>query len=234
MIYLYVKTHNVTRLKYFGKTTRHDPISYPGSGKYWKRHLTKHGCNFTTDIIGEFDDPAACQEIALKFSIDNDIVNSDDWANLREENGLDGAPVGNYVSDATKGKISASLIGKKTPKSKYVIKEDISIRKARQKEIMSNTIWINDGVIVKRIKAHLPIPEGWVRGRPYSNVGHTKLKGGNKNGNSTRGKIIYNNGSCHRYFIENQQPEGWVRGKMEGCQGGTGALKKGKTYEQKA
>ena len=36
--YLYVKTHNVTGLKYFGKTTR-NPLTTNGSGVYWKSHI---------------------------------------------------------------------------------------------------------------------------------------------------------------------------------------------------
>ena len=40
--YLYVKQHSITGMKYFGKTTR-NPIKYIGSGKYWKRHISKHG-----------------------------------------------------------------------------------------------------------------------------------------------------------------------------------------------
>lgn len=38
IIHLYVKIHNVTGLKYFGKTTK-DPFKYRGSGKYWLAHL---------------------------------------------------------------------------------------------------------------------------------------------------------------------------------------------------
>lgn len=93
-IYLYIKTHNDTGLKYFGKTTKRDPHKYTGSGKYWKRHLKKHGSNYSTEIVATFEDEFACQEFALNFSKENDIVNSDEWANLQEENGLDGAPTG--------------------------------------------------------------------------------------------------------------------------------------------
>ena len=42
MIYLYVKTHNKTGLKYLGKTEQ-DPFVYLGSGKRWLNHLNKHG-----------------------------------------------------------------------------------------------------------------------------------------------------------------------------------------------
>ena len=40
--WLYIKEHNVTGLKYFGKTTR-DPLKYKGSGTHWTRHISKHG-----------------------------------------------------------------------------------------------------------------------------------------------------------------------------------------------
>jgi hypothetical protein len=93
-IYLYIKTHNKTGLKYFGKTTKKDPHKYTGSGTYWKRHLHKHGADYTTQIVSQFDDESLCEEFALKFSKEHDIVNSNEWANLQEENGITGAPKG--------------------------------------------------------------------------------------------------------------------------------------------
>jgi hypothetical protein len=91
---LYVKIHNVTGLKYFGKTTKKDPEKYIGSGKYWKNHVKKHGYSITTVIIGKFSDPKECKEFALNFSKKYNIVESDEWANLINENGMDGAPKG--------------------------------------------------------------------------------------------------------------------------------------------
>lgn len=93
-IYLYIKTHIDTGLKYFGKTTKKDPHKYTGSGKYWKRHLKKNGSNYSTEIVATFEDESSCQEFALNFSKKHNIVDSDEWANLQEENGLDGAPAG--------------------------------------------------------------------------------------------------------------------------------------------
>ena len=87
--YLYVKTHNITGLKYFGKTTAKDPCKYKGSGVYWTRHIEKHGYNVVTEIIGLYTNEQECYDIALKFSIDNNIVKSTNWANLKEES-LDG------------------------------------------------------------------------------------------------------------------------------------------------
>lgn len=49
--YLYIKTHNITGLKYLGQTTKQDPLSYKGSGKDWVEHLKRYGVDIHTDII---------------------------------------------------------------------------------------------------------------------------------------------------------------------------------------
>ena len=88
---LYVKTHAVTGMKYFGKTCSLDRISrYWGSGKTWRNHLAQNGKNFTTGVVGFYVDKEKCREAALKFSIENNIVNSQEWANEVIENGLNG------------------------------------------------------------------------------------------------------------------------------------------------
>lgn len=87
--YLYVKTHNVTGLKYFGKTTK-NPFKYLGSGVYWLRHIKLHGIDITTEIIGLYYRKEDIKQIAESFSIKHDIVNSIHWANCKLENGLDG------------------------------------------------------------------------------------------------------------------------------------------------
>lgn len=93
-IYLYVKQHNVTGLKYFGKTMKKDPYVYIGSGTHWRRHLKIHGYDIETINVWEFSDAHECEQFALKFSENNNIVESKEWANLRPENGRDGKPVG--------------------------------------------------------------------------------------------------------------------------------------------
>ena len=101
MTTLYIKTHNTTGLKYFGKTNR-DPHIYKGSGTYWKRHLKIHGNNVTTEIHAQIDEITETDLLtttALKFSYDNDIVKSPDWANLIVEDGLSG---GNTFINKTK------------------------------------------------------------------------------------------------------------------------------------
>ena len=89
--YLYIKQHTLTKLKYFGKTTKKSPIEYLGSGKYWKKHIKKHGEQHVETIWCQlFTDKNDLEKFALNFSKDNNIVESTEWANLKNENGLDG------------------------------------------------------------------------------------------------------------------------------------------------
>lgn len=92
--YLYVKQHKITGLKYFGKTSTKDPFVYVGSGKYWRRHLKVHGKDIETTNVWEFSDIESCEQFAINFSKDNNIVESTEWANLRPENGKDGKAPG--------------------------------------------------------------------------------------------------------------------------------------------
>lgn len=99
--FLYIKRHTKTGMLYFGKTTR-DPEKYQGSGIHWKRHIKKHGCEFVETLwYCLFLDQNLLTEFALQFSKDNDIVESVEWANLQEENGIDGAPIGHAGHEFT-------------------------------------------------------------------------------------------------------------------------------------
>lgn len=89
MIYLYLKTHNKTGLKYLGKTKK-DPYVYKGSGVYWKAHLKKHGNDVTTEILFKSDNIDEIKETGLLLSKQFNIVESKDFANLIEENGIGG------------------------------------------------------------------------------------------------------------------------------------------------
>lgn len=114
--FLYVKQHKITGLKYFGKTTQTNPIKYRGSGLYWTRHLKVYGNTVDTLWIKLFTDKQSLIEYATKFSIDNNIVESAEWANMRIENGIDGNPknssyVSRPLSEEHKSKISKSLTG---------------------------------------------------------------------------------------------------------------------------
>jgi hypothetical protein len=86
-MYLYVKTHNETGLKYLGKTTKQDPHRYPGSGTLWIRHLKKHGYNYTTEILLETTSKEELIEKGIYYSDLWNIVESKEWANLKKESG---------------------------------------------------------------------------------------------------------------------------------------------------
>ena len=99
--YLYIKQHTITGKLYFGKMTsnRHTtPETYLGSGTYWKRHIKKHGTSHIVTLwYCLFLEQASCTEFAILFSKQQNITNSLDWLNLREENGLDGQPAGHKI-----------------------------------------------------------------------------------------------------------------------------------------
>lgn len=93
--FLYIKRHKVTGLLYFGKTSKKDVTKYNGSGKHWKRHIQKHGTEHIETIwFCLFLDQETCSDFALKFSNQENIVDSSEWANLVTENAMDGAPPG--------------------------------------------------------------------------------------------------------------------------------------------
>lgn len=95
--YLYIKQHTVTGKLYFGKTTRNHKslLAYTGGGTIWKRHIRKHGKEYVETLwYCLFYDEASIKEFALMCSEQWNIVESESWANLIVENGLNGTAVG--------------------------------------------------------------------------------------------------------------------------------------------
>ena len=86
--YLYIKQHEITGKLYFGKTTR-NPTKYKGSGKHWKSHINKHGKHIETLWYCLYTDEQTIRETALSFSKLWNIVESSEWLNLIEEDGID-------------------------------------------------------------------------------------------------------------------------------------------------
>lgn len=92
---LYVKTHSITGLKYLGQTSNTNPHTYTGSGKYWLRHLRKHGKQWSTEILAESENKQYIDNLGTYYSDLWNVVESNDWANLKPESG-DGAASGKY------------------------------------------------------------------------------------------------------------------------------------------
>jgi len=109
-IYLYVKTHRKTGLKYLGKTVHKNPHTYPGSGRRWRAHLDKHGYDYDTEILFESESKEEIKEKGLYYSRLWNIVESDKWANLKEEACDGGAfprtpELNKRVSEKLKGRV---------------------------------------------------------------------------------------------------------------------------------
>ena len=131
-IYLYIKTHNSTGLKYFGKTIQLNVEKYRGSGTVWLNHIKKHGYNVSTEIIACFEDIEKCKEFAYDFSIKNDIVNSSEWANLEIER-IEG--YGNF-----KNKEVLEKARETRRKNQTSIEFDKTISKLGRKKVIENKL----------------------------------------------------------------------------------------------
>lgn len=106
MIYLLIKEHVYTGLKYLCKheaSSFLDCEKYSGSGTYWKKHLKKHGKNIKTTCVYYTEDKEDFRKVALEYSQKWNIIESDEWANLCYEQGEGGNTV-----------IDKNLHGKKT------------------------------------------------------------------------------------------------------------------------
>lgn len=126
---LMIKTHNVTGLKYLCYTQKEDHSSYKGSGKHWKSHIKDHGYDVTTHIIFESESYDEFVKIAKTYSEQYDIVKSNEWANLKIEEGDGGDTVSNkhWITDGTQDKYDLKINpvpeGWKKGRSKCVFKD---------------------------------------------------------------------------------------------------------------
>jgi hypothetical protein len=110
---LYIKRHKITNKYYFGKTTAGDPVKYKGSGKRWTSHIKKHGQEHVETVWCKlFHDRIELMEFAIVFSVSNNIVKSNTWLNLIQENGVDGGSAkGRKFNAETRAKMSLSHTG---------------------------------------------------------------------------------------------------------------------------
>ena len=96
---LMIKTQIKTGLKYlcYTQTEGEQYDNYKGSGTLWKKHLKKHGDDISTELIYETEDKVEFKKVATQKSIDLNIVESDEWANLKIEEGDGGDTVSNRM-----------------------------------------------------------------------------------------------------------------------------------------
>lgn len=113
--YLYIKQHTVTGKLYFGKSqskTVKQLLKYTGSGTHWTNHIKKHGKeNVITLWYCLFFDQESLTEFAINFSLQQNIVESTVWLNLKIEDGRNNGTTKH--STQTKDKISKANTGRK-------------------------------------------------------------------------------------------------------------------------
>lgn len=199
-IYLYIKTHNKTGLKYFGKTEMDDPYLYLGSGKYWIRHLKKHGNDIHTEILNVYTDKEECRKDAIKFSIENNIVDSEEWANLIVEmlDGGDTSKTENYIKHISKmsnhmkkcrwwNNGNSQVFCENPPDETYIrgrLKFN-NVGAEKGSNVQRGKIWVNNGS--DEMMTHVDkIPVGYIKGRLKSKV--FKIR------HSAKGTHWWNNG----------------------------------------
>lgn len=105
MFYLYQKECQHCGLKYLGKTKK-DPFKYRGSGVLWVRHIKKYKPQIITTIIATCYTEDELKEQGIYYSKLFNIVESDQWANLRPEtsDGGDTSMCINYKESLEKSK----------------------------------------------------------------------------------------------------------------------------------
>jgi len=100
---LMIKTHISTGLKYlcYTRSDGEEYNNYKGSGKLWKRHLKKYGDIIKTELIYECEDFNNFKNYAIEKSLEYNIINSNEWANLKLEEGDGGDTVSNkrWITD---------------------------------------------------------------------------------------------------------------------------------------
>lgn len=108
---LYIKQCPHCGLKYFGKTTLEDVKTYRGSGTKWNNHLDCHSVEPIHLWNSDWYHDTSISRFALRFSRMNSIVSSKQWANLKEENGLDGG--WDHYNGSSRHILSSSVGGTK-------------------------------------------------------------------------------------------------------------------------
>ena len=135
---LYIK--ELLGIKYFGKYSGENIEKYTGSGTIWHKRIKKYGRQAikTVWLSDWFRDPYHIQQFALMFSELNCIVESNDWANLRPEDGLSGGTLKGHCKGRkyTDEQRAAQLFNNTKPE----VKHNRSIaQKEIQKEIQNRS-----------------------------------------------------------------------------------------------
>lgn len=146
--YLYVKTHNITGLKYLGFTKKSNPYAYKGSGTQWKAHLNEHGLDYSTSILKICYSMKSVEAWGLFYSNLWSVTRSNKWANIKPESGDGGDTKSGTVAwnNGRENKYSSTRPGPEWEKGLLI--EKLS--------------WYNNGTEERKLNF---CPSGWTPGR---------------------------------------------------------------------
>lgn len=201
--YLYVKTHNVTGLKYFGKTISNDPHKYKGSGIRWLNHIRKHGYDVSTEIVGLFTDFHWCLLYALEFSELHNIVASNDWANLKTESvdgGLDHITRENVIKAQSSLKANRLVPGYNEKTTRNTVKYNRENKK----------LYFDPEFRAKGVEAARTLESIQIRKDTFKEIKHQV-----GSTNSQFGSMWITNGTLNKKIKKDDNlPEGWYKGRI--------------------
>ena len=169
-VYLLLKTHNETGLKYLCRhVTKYEQTcySYKGSGILWRRHLEKYGNNVTTEIIAKCESVEKKKILGLHYSKKWNIVENKEFANLVPEDGQGGAEPASYR------KTYGSRFGYEKPPNRYVGDDNFSkLPEVRQK--ISSRLKGRNITWNEKISESCKGRKAWNKGKsnPYARTDH--------------------------------------------------------------
>jgi hypothetical protein len=198
-IYLYIKTHKITGLKYLGKTIK-NPYKYDGSGIDWVDHLKKYGYDHYTDILMECKSKEELGIWGRYYSRYYNIITAQDdygnriWANRIPETGAG----------------QGGILGRKRGEE---FSKKMIIQNKGENNPSYGVYWWTNGIEEKKSKIQPDI--NWYRGRSsvlIKSVSDTILKKDIRAGkkNTSYGKYWWTNGIDS--IKSDKCPDGYHRG----------------------
>ena len=151
--YLYIKTHNITGLKYLGQTSNNDPFKYRGSGKDWLPHISLYGYDVTTIILKECKTRQELSYWGRYYSKVFNVVHSQDdygnkiWANRIPETGGGWT---NNILNFNKGE-NNPMFGRKRPDLSGPDSPNKSSKRREENKTKSRLMW-SDEEFKKKMK----------------------------------------------------------------------------------
>jgi hypothetical protein len=220
MYCVYITTYTGDKLpKFYVGSTSIEKIKkgYNGSvaskqwGNIWNREIKEMPHLFDTQIISEHETRKDALEAELEFQLIQNVVESSEWVNksLAQPDGFFGMDVS--------GK-NNPMYGSNRTGEKHKGGENIS--SALQEFFKSDKSSNHRKTSSDRLKLQNPTQDPETLAKIKETWKNNDRGVGAKNGmygktGKLLGKFLYNNGIITKAFNENEQPEGWIKGRVK-------------------